>query len=89
MKNKIFKCTVRQMLHSILCIVALISLCTILQGCKIEEQNDKKVQDLDFTVLQEREVPQDILDMIEEKKKSTKDKNKSTKTVNVWKCHIY
>lgn len=23
------------------------------------------------------------------KKKSTKDKNKSTKTVNVWKCHIY
>ena len=68
MKNKIFKCTVRQMLHSILCIVALISLCTILQGCKIEEQNDKKVQDLDFTVLQEREVPQDILDMIEEKK---------------------
>ncbi len=68
MKNRNFKCAGRHMLQSILCIVALLGLCVALHGCKIEEQQDKKVQDLDFTVLQEREVPQDILDMIEQKK---------------------
>ena len=45
-----------------------VSLCVVLLGCKIENSEDKKVQDLDFTVLKEREVPQDILDMIAEKK---------------------
>ena len=68
MKNRNFKCVWRQILQSILCIVALVGLCVALQGCKIENQEDKKVQDLEFTVLQDREVPQDILEMIEEKK---------------------
>lgn len=37
-------------------------------GCGIKEETDKKVQDLDFTVMQEKEIPQDILEMIEAKK---------------------
>lgn len=49
-------------------ILALSCLCVLLQGCKIEEPKDKKVQDLDFTILRESEVPTDILDMIEDKK---------------------
>ena len=49
-------------------IIMLAGLCMILQGCKIEEQKDEKVQDLDFTVLQEKEVPSDILAMIDSKK---------------------
>lgn len=68
MKNRNLKCVGRHMLQSILCIVALVGMCVVLQGCKIENSEDKKVQDLDFTVLQEREVPPDILDMIDEKK---------------------
>ena len=68
MKSRKFKCVGRHMLQSILCIVALVGLCVALQGCKIENQEDKKVQDLDFTVLKDKEIPQDILDMIEGKK---------------------
>ena len=45
-----------------------VCLCVLLQGCKIENQEDKKVKDLDFTVLKEKEIPQDILTMIEGKK---------------------
>ena len=48
--------------------VAATCLCVLLPGCKIENSADKKVQDLDFTVLKERDIPQDILDMISEKK---------------------
>ncbi len=45
-----------------------ICVCVGFFGCKIENSGDKKVQDLDFTVLKEREVPPDILSMIDEKK---------------------
>ena len=45
-----------------------VGLCVLLQGCKIENQEDKKIQDLDFTVLKEKEIPQDILTMIAAKK---------------------
>ena len=76
MKNRNFKCVWRQILQSILCIVALVGLCVALQGCKIENQEDKKVQDLEFTVLQDREVPQDILEMIESFARNTNDELK-------------
>ena len=45
MKSRKFKCVGRHMLQSILCIVALVGLCVALQGCKIENQEDKKVQE--------------------------------------------
>lgn len=37
-------------------------------GCKIESQGEEKIQDLDFTVLQEKEIPLDVFEMIERKK---------------------
>lgn len=60
MKNRV--------LTGIFAAIILMGLCIVLHGCKVEEQTDKKVKDLEFTVLQEKEIPKDILDMIESKK---------------------
>ena len=68
MKNKKVKRVSLSDLMRVAVFFVAIGLCVMLQGCKIENQEDKKVQDLDFTVLKEKEIPQDILAMIEEKK---------------------
>jgi len=37
-------------------------------GCDVEDRDDKKVKDLDFTVLKENEIPEDLMELIEKKK---------------------
>lgn len=68
MKNKNVREAKRPGIIRMMFILVLSCLCVFLQGCRIEESKDKKVQDLDFTVMKESEVPPDILDMIEGKK---------------------
>lgn len=39
-----------------------------LSGCKIEEGGTEKIKDLEFTVVKEEEIPDRLVDLIEEKK---------------------
>ena len=41
---------------------------TFLHGCKAEKNNLEKIQDLDFTVLEESDIPKDLKKIIDEKK---------------------
>ncbi len=50
-------------LFLLLC-VAVFFLCS----CSMSKEDGEKVQDLDFTVVEEKEVPPELLSMIEEKK---------------------
>lgn len=52
-------------LFLLLC-VAVFFLCS----CSMAKEDGEKVQDLDFTVVEEKEVPPELLSMIEEKKKT-------------------
>lgn len=47
-----------------LCVVFLFSF----SGCGYEEENKEKVSDLDFTVLREEEIPEELAQVIAEKK---------------------
>lgn len=47
-----------------LCMVFLVSF----SGCGYEEENTEKVCDLDFTVLREEEIPEELAQVINEKK---------------------
>lgn len=40
----------------------------LLCGCSIEDTNGTKVSDLDYTIVEESEIPEELLTMIEEKK---------------------
>lgn len=50
--------------------VILIILCLVfsLVGCKAEEKSEKKIKDLDFTVLGDNEIPTDLKQIIEDNK---------------------
>lgn len=37
-------------------------------GCSVEKENDTKVKDLDFTVIREEEIPEELKKVIESKK---------------------
>ncbi|MDD6573406.1 MAG: protease complex subunit PrcB family protein [Thermoflexaceae bacterium] len=50
-------------------IAALLSACLISAGCSISDSSREKVADIDFTVVDEENLPQEIKDVIEEKKK--------------------
>lgn len=52
----------------VLAVVAVLSGLLVLGGCSVGEQEDVKVKDLDFTVLKESEIPEDIKSLIEGKK---------------------
>lgn len=41
-----------------------------LNGCSVEDDNGKKLRDLEFTVVEEGEVPEELAKIIEEKKNS-------------------
>lgn len=41
---------------------------TILNGCKGEGDKLEKIQDLDFTVMEENDIPKELKNLIEEKK---------------------
>ena len=38
-------------------------------GCSVEEKNDKKLKDMEFTVISEKEIPDELKKIVEEKKK--------------------
>lgn len=55
--------------RKILCIiVALISTMIFFEGCAIEKNNRTKVRDLDYHVVTEEELPEELKTQIEEKK---------------------
>lgn len=46
----------------------LLSICMLLTGCKIQEKDTKKTKELEFTVLEESKIPEELLGIVEEKK---------------------
>ena len=48
--------------------ILLMLLATTVGGCKVEEKNDAKVSDMKFTVISEKELPDELKKIIEEKK---------------------
>lgn len=40
-----------------------------LTGCKVEESNEKKIKDLEYTVCDESKLPNELVNLINEKKK--------------------
>ena len=47
----------------------LIFFLTALTGCKVEESNEKKIKDLEYTVCDESKLPDELVNLINEKKK--------------------
>lgn len=56
-------------MKKILLLLVCILLNTLLTACSVEEQSDKKVKDLEFTVVEEADQPDELKQLIEEKKK--------------------
>ena len=50
---------------AVLILAAWLSICC---GCGIEKTDDSKISDLDFEMVEEEEIPKELLDKIEEKK---------------------
>ena len=48
--------------------ILLMLLATTVGGCKVEEKDDAKVSDMKFTVISEKELPDELKKIIEEKK---------------------
>lgn len=42
--------------------------CSVLNGCSIEDTNRTKVSDLEYTIIEDSAIPEELLSMIEEKK---------------------
>ena len=42
--------------------------CSIFSGCSVRDTNGTKVADLDYVIVEESEVPEELMTMIEEKK---------------------
>lgn len=53
-------------LLGVLIVVMVVS--SLLAGCSIEETNGTKVSDLDYTIVEEADIPEELMTMIEEKK---------------------
>lgn len=51
--------------HIILVITFFVAALT---GCKLEKTEEKKIEDLEYTICNERKIPMALLDIIEEKK---------------------
>lgn len=51
-----------------LCLVAVCLVVVMLAGCKSEKADIKKVKDLEFTVVKDADVPEELKNMINEKK---------------------
>lgn len=52
------------------CIVVLLllSICMEISGCSIKKSSDDKICDLEYTVVEDGEVPEELMDLIEKKK---------------------
>lgn len=46
----------------------MVLFCAVLAGCSIEENGGTKIKDLDYEIVEEKDVPQELQAMIEEKK---------------------
>lgn len=46
----------------------LLTFCGVLGGCSIETTNGTKVADLEYEIVEESEIPEEVMEMIEEKK---------------------
>lgn len=49
-------------------ILCLLSVCLLLCGCSLSSSERMKLRDLDFTVLGEEKIPQELKTVIEERK---------------------
>lgn len=49
-------------------VLAVILMLGIFGGCGLEKTDDRKLEDLSYTILEEKEIPQEFLAVIEEKK---------------------
>lgn len=56
----------KKLILAILCIVGLCSA----GGCSVETVSSKKLQDIDFTVVEEEDIPEEFLSVIQEKETS-------------------
>lgn len=56
-------------LKMLLMVLGLIGSGLILTGCKSENTDVKKIKDLDFTIVEEADVPEQLMKIINEKKK--------------------
>lgn len=51
-------------------ITVILSMTFLLSGCSMEESSNEKLRDLEFTIVEENNIPQELLQKIEEKKGS-------------------
>lgn len=49
-------------------IVVILTVVLIITGCTVEESSNEKLRDLEFTVVEEADIPEELLKIIEEKK---------------------
>lgn len=54
-------------MKKIVTVILCICLITLLVGCSVEKMSLKKLRDIDFTVVDEEQIPKELKDMIEEK----------------------
>lgn len=59
----------KKALLGLLCL--LLWMCSFWQGCGLEETDTKKLKDLSYEILEEKEVPEEFLKAIEEKKETS------------------
>lgn len=50
-------------------VVSLVFLIAALSGCRLEKSEDKKIKDLDYTICDESKLPDELKDIIKEKRK--------------------
>ncbi|MBQ8039068.1 MAG: hypothetical protein IJ274_04235, partial [Lachnospiraceae bacterium] len=64
-----WKGSLKTKLQRIACVsMALVAVASLLTGCAIEKTNRTKVRDLEYHVVAEEEIPEELKKQIEEKK---------------------
>ncbi|MFA9377067.1 MAG: protease complex subunit PrcB family protein [Lachnotalea sp.] len=51
-------------------IVMMLTVVFTITGCSVEEASNEKLRDLEFTIVEEADIPEELLSIIEEKKTS-------------------
>lgn len=54
----------------LLYMLSMVMLGSLLTGCSLEKQDTEKIKDLDFTVVEEEKVPEELKKVIDEKKQN-------------------
>lgn len=55
-------------IRKLIAIACLLITCLSMSGCKREEAEEKKVKSLEYTVMKESEIPEEVMEHINEKK---------------------